>query len=113
MRFTICWCLCLVSLGCVVSPSAPPVVFGPQNGAEDLRGFHLTGSVQNLSDQAVQGVRVRVEFRDDAGKVVISRESPVDPDPLPAGAQGRYGFLLEKRPVGMQITMTAVWQQGR
>ncbi len=110
MRTGLCSFFCLLSLGCVMAPSAPPVVFGPQNGAEDLRGFRLDGTVQNLSDEVLHGLRVKLEFRDDAGNLVISRQTSVRPDPLPAGAQGRYSFQLEKRPVGMEIQMTAVWQ---
>ncbi len=108
--------LCLGALlalvgGCVFAPSAPPVVFGPQNGAQDMRGFHLRGTVKNLSPDTIWGLRVKVEVVAPDGRLLLSRTAPVVPEPLEGGAQGEYVFHLEKRPSGGELKMTATWNQ--
>lgn len=101
--------LAVVAVGCQ-STEAPRVVFGPQNGIEDLRGFLLMGTVENISDAPIAGLKVVMEFKNKAGAVVIRRESACSPDPLPPGKEARYEIKFDKRPTGYDMTATVTWK---
>lgn len=84
------------------------MAFGPQNGVEDMRGFHLRGTVLNRSDKPKSGVRVILEFKNEAGKVELKKETGVSPDPVPPGGTAQYFFSFAKKPKG-DLFATLKW----
>ncbi|MBK8197654.1 MAG: zinc-ribbon domain-containing protein [Acidobacteria bacterium] len=59
----------------------------------------VTGRAVNVANTAVETPGVRVDLRDEAGKVVATRYSFVTPRDLEPGASGQFGVVVEPAPV--------------
>jgi len=59
----------------------------------------VTGRAVNVANSAVQTPGVRVDLRDETGKVVATEYSFVTPAQLQPGASGQFGVVVEPAPV--------------
>ena len=59
----------------------------------------VTGRAVNVANTAVETPGVRVDLRDEAGKIVATEYSFVTPGALDPGASGQFGVVVEPAPV--------------
>lgn len=59
----------------------------------------VTGRAVNVANSAVETPGVRVDLRDEAGKIVATEYSFVTPGELERGASGQFGVVVEPAPV--------------
>ena len=59
----------------------------------------VTGRAVNVANSAVETPGVRVDLRDEAGKIVATEYSFVTPGELEPGASGQFGVVVEPAPV--------------
>lgn len=59
----------------------------------------VTGRAVNVANTAVETPGVRVDLRDEAGKIVATEYSFVTPSELEPGASGQFGVVVEPAPI--------------
>jgi predicted Zn finger-like uncharacterized protein len=59
----------------------------------------VTGRAVNVANTAVETPGVRVDLRDEAGKIVATEYSFVTPAELDPGASGQFGVVVEPAPI--------------
>lgn len=59
----------------------------------------VTGRAQNIARTSVETPGVRVDLKDEQGKIVATRFSFVTPQELAPGESGRFGIVLEPAPI--------------